>query len=357
MSLFFDDTPLSGSGGGAGDRLSSVSTNSTISGNGTSGSPLGTTATLIGLGDVDNTPDASKPVSTATTAAISSATSASAVKTAYESNADTNAYTDAEKTKLAGLSGGGGGGSGGGGSGKIGDYVWRDADRDGIQDRSESGWAGVSVSLRRCNGPVVKSTRTNGAGRYQFTGVAPGRYQVVVARPSGSSSFSRSGAGNNDGLNSDVDPKTGRTWCTTISSAGENRRSLDAGVIPRGGSGGAGGNKSSIGDMVWRDKNRNGIRQNSERGVAGVRVQLQRCNGKNLRTTRTNSAGKYVFSNLQAGRYRIKFGKPAGKRFSPLRRGKDRSRDSDAKPANGTTACVTLRNNDKRTGIDAGILF
>jgi len=251
-----------------------------------------------------------------------------------------------------------GGGGGGSGAGKIGDYVWRDSDGDGIQDRSESGWGGVTVSLRRCNGPVVRTMKTNGAGRYQFTGVAPGRYQIAVALPGGAR-FSRAGAGRNNGLSSDIQPN-GRSWCTTITGAGENRRSLDAGLIPGGGSGGgsgggAGGGSTRIGDTVWRDNNRDGIRRNSEPGLAGVQVQLQRCNGSNVATMRTNSAGKYEFRNLKAGSYRIKFTKPSGMRFSPQRRGSDKSRDSNANPSSGLSHCMNLGNKDVRGNIDAGL--
>ena len=95
------------------------------------------TAETVGLGNVDNTSDADKPISTATQAALdlkvdkvadkglstedyttiektklgtiengATADQTDAeIKTAYENNADTNAYTDAEKTNLANQSG------------------------------------------------------------------------------------------------------------------------------------------------------------------------------------------------------------------------------------------------------------
>ena len=47
------------------------------------------------------------------------------------------------------------------GNGKIGDLVWRDADGDGRQDGNESGWTGITVKLRKCNGNVIADTQTN----------------------------------------------------------------------------------------------------------------------------------------------------------------------------------------------------
>ena len=75
--------------------------------------------------------------------------------------------------------------AGGSGSGKIGDLVWRDTDGDGRQDGNESGWAGLTVKLRRCNGDVIATTQTNSNGKYLFDGLGEGSYQVQFLRPAG----------------------------------------------------------------------------------------------------------------------------------------------------------------------------
>jgi hypothetical protein len=63
------------------------------------------TKAQVGLGNVDNTSDLNKPISNATQAALDGKVNAVAteIKALYESNADTNAYTTAEKTKLQGV--------------------------------------------------------------------------------------------------------------------------------------------------------------------------------------------------------------------------------------------------------------
>lgn len=62
----------------------------------------------------------------------------------------------------------------------IGDYVWADADADGVQDAEEFGLAGVTVGLYDVGGNLLKSTVTDGEGWYQFTLLPAGTYSVKV---------------------------------------------------------------------------------------------------------------------------------------------------------------------------------
>ena len=127
------------------------------------------------------------------------------------------------------------GGGGGGASGLIGDLVWRDSNGNGRQDGTESGWAGLTIKLRNCGGPVVASRQTDADGLYEFRGLGPGNYQVEFPLPGGTT-YSELNATGNAAYGSDVNPETGRSWCTRITSAGEARRSIDAGIIPASGS-------------------------------------------------------------------------------------------------------------------------
>jgi hypothetical protein len=137
----------------------------------------------------------------------------------------------------SGGGGSGGGGSGGGsgdpsGGGLIGDQVWRDVNGNGLMDASESGWAGLTIKLRNCgSGAVITSRKTNIDGRYEFAGLAPGDYEVLFPQPAGTT-FSPLSAGGDAPNSSDADPATGLSWCVRITAAGEQRRSVDAGIIP-----------------------------------------------------------------------------------------------------------------------------
>ncbi|MEN6305388.1 MAG: SdrD B-like domain-containing protein [Armatimonadia bacterium] len=65
-------------------------------------------------------------------------------------------------------------------SGSLGDYVWLDADADGVQDANESGLPNVTVTLLAADGSVLATTTTDANGLYTFGGLAAGSYSVQV---------------------------------------------------------------------------------------------------------------------------------------------------------------------------------
>jgi uncharacterized repeat protein (TIGR01451 family) len=61
--------------------------------------------------------------------------------------------------------------------GSIGDFVWEDRDKDGLQDPGEPGLEGVSLTLSR-GGVTVATTTTSAAGGYLFANLKAGDYAV-----------------------------------------------------------------------------------------------------------------------------------------------------------------------------------
>lgn len=111
----------------------------------------------------------------------------------------------------------------------LGDFVWLDRNQDGIQDAGEPGVSGVTVNLFDGAGTLVSSTTTDANGFYLFDNLTPGDYFVEFIPPSG---FERSpqDRGQNDGVDSDADPATGRTAVTNL-TAGERDLTWDAGIF------------------------------------------------------------------------------------------------------------------------------
>lgn len=62
-----------------------------------------------------------------------------------------------------------------------------------------------------------------------------------------------------------------------------------------------------VGDYVWEDTNGNGIQDAGEPPVADMRVELRDGLGNLIAVTQTDSAGRYLFSDLPAGDYYIVF--------------------------------------------------
>jgi hypothetical protein len=70
------------------------------------------------------------------------------------------------------------------GPGSIGEYVWHDVNKDGIQDVLEQGIANALVYLRTDTGIKIDSITTSSIGYYKFINLAAGTYIVDVKNAS-----------------------------------------------------------------------------------------------------------------------------------------------------------------------------
>ncbi len=112
----------------------------------------------------------------------------------------------------------------------LGDYVWQDTNKDGVQSSGEPAVAGVLVNLIRVSdGAVVKSAFTDAKGAYLFTHLLPDTYQVEFVAPTGYS-FTTALQGGDDTADSNADATTGRT-ANIILAEGDNQRQWDAGLV------------------------------------------------------------------------------------------------------------------------------
>src|SRR5690606_1572553 len=62
----------------------------------------------------------------------------------------------------------------------------------------------------------------------------------------------------------------------------------------------------AIGDFTWIDANKNGLQDEGERVLPDVTVELIQ-DGEVIRTTTTDERGRYIFDELPAGEYVVKF--------------------------------------------------
>ncbi|MCX7818841.1 MAG: DUF2341 domain-containing protein [Kiritimatiellae bacterium] len=226
----------------------------------------------------------------------------------------------------------------------IGDRVWLDTDRDGVQDPGEPGIPGVTVTLYDGSGNVVATTTTDGSGNYLFDQLVPGDYSLGFTPPPGYA-FSPRDQGGDDAKDSDADVTTGRTILTRL-DPGETDRTWDAGLYLR---------PASLGDRVWHDLNANGVQDAGEPGVPGVTVRLYDANSNVVATTTTDANGNYLFSELTPGDYSVGFTLPPGYAFSARDQGGNDAQDSDADPSTGRTIVTTLEPGENDLTWDAGI--
>ncbi|MFQ5401212.1 MAG: SdrD B-like domain-containing protein, partial [Anaerolineae bacterium] len=226
----------------------------------------------------------------------------------------------------------------------IGDYVWEDANTNGIQDGGETGIAGVNVNLYDGTGGLVGSASTDTNGYYGFDRLTPGDYFVEFVLPTGYQ-FTPQDQGTDDSVDSDANTSDGRTNVTNL-IAGENDTSWDAGLY----------RPASIGDYIWEDSNLNGIQEFGEFGIAGVSVLLRDGTGGLVASTVTDGNGFYLFTNLMPGYYNIEVVPPTSNyRFTLPDQGSDDLSDSDVDPNTGETAVTQLVSGENDASWDGGM--
>jgi hypothetical protein len=100
----------------------------------------------------------------------------------------------------------------------------------------------------------------------------------------------------------------------------------------------------TIGDVVWEDRDGDGLQDHDEPGAAGVAVTLTGRDDRGIavdRSTTTDADGHYRFSGLRPGSYRVHVALPPGTAATRQHVGDDRTIDSDI-AADGVTPPVTL---------------
>jgi hypothetical protein len=100
--------------------------------------------------------------------------------------------------------------------------------------------------------------------------------------------------------------------------------------------------KFAVGDVVWRDDNRSGAQDTGESPASRISIQLLNVDGEVVASTVSSPDGRYVFDNLQAGTYSVRFaGVPDDFRLTPAGAGALRATDSDP-DYSGVTPPFTL---------------
>jgi uncharacterized repeat protein (TIGR01451 family) len=245
----------------------------------------------------------------------------------------------------------------------VGDYVWFDTNRNGLQDSSEPGIPAVTLTLTGPgggsvtdqSGKTVAPTTTDANGKYLFANLpvlpAGQHYTVTVTPPAGYVATTP-----NAGTDRALDSSTGSSVSTDLVVDGAKDLSLDFGFVK---------GAVSVGDFVWLDTNRNGIQDTGEPGIQGVTLTLTGptggavtdLSGAQVTPTTTDAAGAYGFSNLPtlpAGQhYTVTVTSPDGYLATTPGVGTNRAVDSST----GSVASTDVANNgDKDLTLDFGFV-
>lgn len=218
----------------------------------------------------------------------------------------------------------------------VGDTAFLDANDNGVEDGTETGIGGVSVTLYDAGtgqpvtttaggGPLTNPVTTTATGSYLFDDLACGSYYEVFA-PAAGYGLTRDLGPSPTTVQSAADPDTGQTADFTLGT-GQADNVASADFTPPAGSGitvtadtvdpdedvGILPPTCAVGDTVFVDTNGNGSQDAGEAGLAGVTVTLYTAGGTEVASTVTDSSGKYLFDGLTCGTYYENFsGAPDG---------------------------------------------
>ncbi len=242
----------------------------------------------------------------------------------------------------------------------VGDWVWVDTNRDGVQDVDENGLPGITLTLVGPDGkPVVDvfdnpvgPTMTNAEGEYSFDNLpalAGDQVYTVVIDQAASENRLRpylpAPAHNSGDRATDSSTWQAETIPGELHENADRDPTLDFGFVVK---------SYAIGDYVWVDTDRNGIQNGNEPALPGVTVELfdgagepvVDVFGNPVTAVETDADGRYMFDNLSAGTYQVKFALTAKQvekyTFTKLDAGSDDAVDSDADPKTGWTSKFVL---------------
>ncbi|MGB2757102.1 MAG: SdrD B-like domain-containing protein [Acidimicrobiia bacterium] len=196
------------------------------------------------------------------------------------------------------------------GTASVGDFVWNDQNRNGIQNDGEPGIGNTEVRLIALgpDGTLNTSddisiwTTSASDGSYSFQAVPAGTF-VLRFSPATNDNLSPKHVGSDTTLDSDPDPSSQVTDVFTVST-GEVIQSMDAGVMVR----------PSITGTVWYDQNGDGINSN-ESPIQNVSLRLfapgpdgafGTADDQHYSGASTDGSGHYSISGVPAGTYRIR---------------------------------------------------
>ena len=188
----------------------------------------------------------------------------------------------------------------------LGDFVWLDANGNGRFDATETGVNGILVTLNGTDdrGAVTRNVTTAGNGGYLFNNLRPGSYTVTFGNTANGVTYTRTfqKVGTDRTVDSNPNRTTGVSDAVTLAAGGSDL-TIDAGLfLP-----------VSLGDTVWADTNKDGVRQPGEPGIVGATVTVTSFGpdgveggGDDTTTSVTTVAdGQYLITGLAPGSFRV----------------------------------------------------
>jgi hypothetical protein len=182
----------------------------------------------------------------------------------------------------------------------LGDRVWHDADKNGVQDNGEAGIPGIPITLHDGNANVIGSTTTAADGSYQFKIHTAGSYYLTVT-PTATYNKITQEVNTPGDMNSDFDVYQHWTDPITITPAdiANNlvNNDIDCGLYDSTQS-----KPVTICGKKYNDLDGDGQQDPGEPGLPLWWIVINE-NTSTEQQTLTDANGNFCFTNLPAGTY------------------------------------------------------
>ena len=235
--------------------------------------------------------------------------------------------------------------------------VWFDYNENDIMDVTENGINNIKVELYKYEyGEWIlwevtytghKPGTPSDDGYYALC-VDPGDYYLRFVNPPETLVPVVFNAGPQE-ISSQVSGRFGYGTTNDFSVlSGNIIENINAGYYPMG----------TIGDLIWLDRNENGMREASEPGLSGITVMAVNSTGEIVAEAISDDEGRYMLDYLGRDDYYIEVVLPVGSRVTEAHVGNDSSIDSDIDNSNGegTSAMMSISPGMHMPNIDIGIL-
>lgn len=244
---------------------------------------------------------------------------------------------------------------------KIGSYVWYDVNKNDIRDLVENGINGLRVELyRNSNGWSLfdfqytgnnpDPTKPSDDGWFEFC-APPGNYYLKFILPPNNLLVPvKPFIGTDKNRDSDVNNANGPVTTPSFAlGSGQNKTDLGAGFYPM----------AQAGNLVWLDENSDGIQDQNEPKISGVKVEAYYAeNNQFITSAMTNESGVYNLEYLPQDEVYYRFTLPSNLNYIATypNFGDDRSNsDVDHSYGPNTTRKIKMISDQKNVNIDFGV--
>lgn len=183
--------------------------------------------------------------------------------------------------------------------------VWSDTNGDGIMQDDEPGQAGVTITLSGVNNGLEYKLTTDDTGAYYIGQVKPGNYKMTVSLPEGMmfTKYSKTGGDKRSLFTTEGMDNASRSFKL---EAGDLMENYHVGVVSDG----------VLQVQCFLDANYNGLPDEGEEPLPGVKVEVVKSNGKTVASVVSGPDGLASAAALRGGDFSVTAVIPEGYVFS-----------------------------------------